>query len=684
MRPLIFSLISLSLIMAADTTPETTKVPVTETIHGVKITDPYRWLEDQDSPQTREWLNRQMAFTKSVLATYPGQAKIEKRLSELMRVDSFSLPREQGGRYFYTHRPADASQSMLCMRQGLNGPEQVLVDGNKLGSGLSAAMSYVSRDGKAMVYGIRKGGEDETTLRFLDVETRKEFGDEMPRARYSGIELSADRKGFYYSTLTPKGPRLLYHTFGVKQERMIFGEQYNDRYGIGAHADDAGRYMVITVWMGSSGDKSEIFLLDLKKPGAKPAVVVNDVSAGFIAEIGGNEIFLLTNYKAPNKRVMAAKLDNPEREHWRELVAESKNPVESMSLVNGKIALQYLENVTSKVRLYSTAGKLDREVILPGIGSASNLVGRWDSGEAFYNFQSISSPPTIFTYKPGSGAQSVWAKQNIPFDASQMEVKQVWYPSKDGTKIPMFLAHKKGIKLDGNNPVYLTGYGGFNISRMATFGATAAYWTQIGGIYALPNLRGGGEFGEAWHKAGMLDKKQNVYDDFISAAEWLIANKYTKAAKIAISGGSNGGLLVGAAMTQRPELFGAVLCSIPLLDMVRYHKFKVARWWVPEYGSSDEPDQFQFIYKYSPYHKVKMGEKYPAIMFISGDSDTRVDPLHARKMAALMQSASGSGKPVLLEYDVEGGHSAGQAIEKTIHKLAEEMLFLHAQLGVTP
>ena len=684
MRPLIFSFISLSLAMAAETIPETPKVPVTETIHGVKITDPYRWLEDQDSPQTREWLNKQMAFTKSVLATYPGQEKIEKRLSELLRVDAVSIPSEHGGRYFYTRRPASASQSMLCMRRGANGPEEVLVDGNKLGSGLSASMSYISHDGKVMVYGIRHGGEDETTLRFMDVDTKAQFGDEMPRARYSGIELATDRKGFYYSTLTPKGPRLYFHTFGNKEPRLVFGEKYNDRYGIGTHTDDSGRYMLITVWMGSSGDKSEVYLLDLKKPGASPKVVVDDVSAGFTADIGGNEIFILTRWKAPNQRVMAAKLDDPSREKWREVIPESKWPIESMSLVNGKISLQYLENVTSKVRLYSTAGKLEREVALPGLGSASNIYGKWDSAEAFYTFQSFSSPSTIYSYQIASAKQAVWAKQSIPFAADQMEVEQVWYPSKDGTKIPMFLAHKKGLKLNGNNPVYLTGYGGFNISRLATFSATAAYWAEIGGVFALPNLRGGGEFGEVWHKAGMLEKKQNVYDDFIGAAEWLIANKYTKAEKIAISGGSNGGLLVGAVMTQRPELFGAVLCSIPLLDMVRYHKFKVARWWVPEYGSSEESDQFKFIYKYSPYHNVKVGEKYPAVMFISGDSDTRVDPLHARKMAALMQSASGSGKPVLLEYDTEGGHSAGQAIEKTIHKLAEELLFLHAQLEVTP
>ena len=448
MRPLIFALVTLSIAMAADTIPETPKIPVTETLHGVKITDPYRWLEDQDSPQTRQWLNKQIAFTQSVLATYPGQAKIEKRLSELMRVDSVGIPREQGGRYFYTRRPAALSQSMLCMRRNINGPEEVLVDGNTLGAGLSASMSYVSHDGKVMGYGIRHGGEDETTLRFMEVDTRAQVGDEMPRARYSGIELAADRKGFYYSTLTSKGPRLYFHTFGQKDERLVFGEKYNDRYGIGIHTDGTGRYMVITVWLGSSGDKSEVFLLDLKKPGEQPKIVVDDISSGFSADIGGNEIFILTRWKAPNQRVMAAQLDDLSREKWREVIPELPWPVESMSLVNGKIALQYLENVTAKVRIYSTAGKLERQVALPGLGSASNIFGKWDSAEAFYSFQSFSSPNTIYSYKVDTAAQSVWAKQNIPFAGDQMEVNQVWYPSKDGTKIPMFLA-LRAVKIPG-------------------------------------------------------------------------------------------------------------------------------------------------------------------------------------------------------------------------------------------
>ena len=445
--------------------------------------------------------------------------------------------------------------------------------------------------------------------------------------------------------------------------------------------DDTGRYILFSVWLGSSGDHTEVYLLDTKK-GGPVRVVVDDLPNKFSAAIGGDEIFFETNWKAPKGRVMAAKLSNLDRAKWREVIPEGQWPLENMHLVGGNISVTYLENVVSKLRVYSTAGKMLREVAQPGIGTANGLFGRWGSNEAFYQYQSVSTPPLIQRYQVTDGATKLWAKMDVPFNADQMEVKQVWYSSKDGTKIPMFLTYKKGLQLDGNNPVFLTAYGGFNISMTPTFSATAAYWAENGGVFAVPSLRGGGEFGEEWHKAGTKEKKQNVFDDFIAAAEYLIANKYTRPEKLAISGGSNGGLLVGAVELQRPDLYGAVLCNIPLLDMVRYHMFKIARFWVPEYGSSEEPDQFQFIRKYSPYHNVKEGVKYPATMFISGDSDTRVDPLHARKMAALMQSLSGQSKPMLLHYDTEGGHSGGLPIEKVISNAADNFLFVESQLGI--
>ncbi len=681
MKLVTFLLVPVTYLMAANSSPETPKKPVVETIHGVKITDNYRWLEDQESPRTREWVKSQMGYTKSFLDAVPGRARVEKRLGELMRVDSIGVPHEAGGRYFYSRRAKDASQPMLCLRQGLNGAEEVLVDGNKLGKGKSASLFEVSNDGKMIAFGIRQGGEDEVNLKLMNVDTRRQLEDDLPRARYYGIVFAEDHKGYYYATMLKEGPRVYYRALGDTTAKLIFGERYGNQYGIGMRQDDTGRYILFSVWLGSSGDHTEVYLLDMKK-GGPVRVVVDDLPNKFSAAIGGDEIFFETNWKAPKGRVMAAKLSNLDRSKWREVIPEGPWPLENMHLVGGNISVTYLENVVSKIRVYSTAGKMLREVAQPGIGTANGLFGRWGSNEAFYQYQSVSTPPLIQRYQVTDGATKLWAKMDVPFNADQMDVKQVWYSSKDGTKIPMFLTYKKGLQLDGNNPVFLTAYGGFNISMTPTFSATAAYWAENGGVFAVPSLRGGGEFGEEWHKAGTKEKKQNVFDDFIAAAEYLIANKYTRPEKLAISGGSNGGLLVGAVELQRPDLYGAVLCNIPLLDMVRYHMFKIARFWVPEYGSSEEPDQFQFIRKYSPYHNVKEGVKYPATMFISGDSDTRVDPLHARKMAALMQSLSGQVKPMLLHYDTEGGHSGGLPIEKIISNAADNFLFVESQLGI--
>jgi len=394
-------------------------------------------------------------------------------------------------------------------------------------------------------------------------------------------------------------------------------------------------------------------------------------------------LLVRTNWDAPKWRIMVADLKKPTRENWHELVPQSNAVIESLSLAGGKLIVDQTENVVNKLRVLNTDGKLVREVTPPTLGTMSNMLGRWKQQEGYYVFSSFHVPATIYKYDIASGKQSVYFQPKIPIQTDQYEVKQVWYPSKDGTKIPMFLAYAKGLKLDGSNPTLLTGYGGFNIASSPGFSAMAAEWMAKGGVWALANMRGGGEFGEEWHHAGMLEKKQNVFDDFIAAAEWLIANKYTSTPKLAIRGGSNGGLLMGAMLTQRPDLFGAVICNYPLLDMVRYHKFLVASYWVPEYGSADDPEQFKYIYAYSPYHHVKAGTKYPATLFVSGDADTRVAPLHARKMTALMQAANGSDKPIMLHYETKLGHSGGTPVGKQVTNTADELLFLFWQLGVT-
>ncbi|HVG91303.1 MAG TPA: TonB family protein, partial [Alphaproteobacteria bacterium] len=546
-------------------------------------------------------------------------------------------------------------------------------------------LSSVTRDGSLLAYAVREGGADEVTPHLFDVDAHKDLPDVFPKARYSGFSLLNDKSGVYLTRNTADGPRVFFHKIGTEtaSDVEIFGKGYGPENIIGSGVTRDNHYLEVTVSHGSAADRTEIYVQDLAAKG--PIVtIVKDIPAAFFGQIAGDRMFVRTNWKAPKWRVMEVDLKNPAIEKWREAVPESDVVLESMSLVGGKLAVRFTQNVVPHVKLLETSGKLVREVPLPALGSISGIGGQWDSNEAFFSFNSYHIPQTIYRYDVATGKQTVWSQLQIPIDTDKYEVKQVWYTSKDGTKIPMFLAHAKSLKLDGKNPVLLTGYGGFNSSQTPGFNSLAAAWMANGGVYAVANLRGGGEFGEAWHHAGMLEKKQNVFDDFIAAAEWLIQNKYTSPARLAIRGGSNGGLLVGAALTQRPDLFAAVICSYPLLDMVRYQNFLVAKYWVPEYGSSDNAEQFKYIYAYSPYHHVKAGTKYPSVLFISGDSDTRVAPLHARKMTALMQAASAaSDHPILLHYDTTAGHSGGTPAGKQIENTTDELSYLFWQLGVT-
>jgi prolyl oligopeptidase len=658
---------------------------VTETLHGTTITDPYRWLEDKDSPETRAWLKAQNEYTDSMLSAFPGKDRIRQRLTELLKVETIGVPTARGGRYFFTKRSVSQNQPVIYVRNGLNGKDEVLIDPNSMSPDqtTSVGIQDISQDGKVMVYGVRQGGKDEVAVFLLDVDSRKQLADRLPEARYFGISMKPDKSGFYYTRFGQEGSRVHYHAMGAdpSKDEQIFGEGYGPGQIISAAVSEDGRWLSLFVSYGSSGDKVDLFVKDLANNGPiKP--IVKDINAGFSGEVVGDQLYLSTDWEAPNGRVLAIDLKHPEQDKWKTVIPEGKSVMTGFSLAGGKLFVSYLENVASQIKVFEPSGKHVRDIVLPSIGSASGIFGRWDSDEAFFTFNSFARPTTIYRYQVSSAKQDVWARLSVPVKSEEIEVKQVWYESKDKTRVPMFLIHKKGVKLDGNRPTLLYGYGGFNVNMTPAFSARAAFWAESGGIFAMPNLRGGGEFGENWHRAGMLDRKQNVFDDFIAAAEWLIANKYTSTSKLAISGGSNGGLLVGAAMTQRPDLYQAVVCSVPLLDMVRYHQFLVARFWVPEYGSSEDPQQFKYIHAYSPYHRVKPGTKYPAVMFVTGDADTRVDPLHARKMTALMQSATASDKPVLLHYDTKAGHSGGLPVNKVIDDLTDEMSFLFWQLGV--
>ncbi len=681
------------LSQAVKAPPKTRTENVKETLHGVEIVDPYRWLENQDSPETRSWINAENNYTQSLLGSVPGRERLKQRISELLKIDIICVPRARNGRYFFTKRLATQDLPVIYMRSGFRGADEVLIDPHGMSPDhtVSVSLVSVSQDGALMAYGIRQGGQDEVTISFLNVDTRKELPDRLPKARYGGISLKPDKSGLYYSRYGSEGPRVYYHAMGsdVSKDLEVFGSGYGEGKFIGCQLSEDGRYLVLTVSHGSAATKTELYYQDITKQGGPQAgrtpdieTIVNDIEARFGGEIAGDHLFMETNWEAPNERILDVDLKNPARNKWREVIPTCDMAIDGFSAIGGKLFVSYIQNVTSRIKVFEPGGEYVRDLPLPPIGTAGGPSGRWESNEAFYTYASFLVPSTVYRYDVAKGTQEIWSQIRVPFQSDRFEVKQVWYESKDRTKIPMFIIHARGLKLDGSHPTLLTGYGGFTVSLTPGFSSRAAVWVENGGVYAVPNLRGGGEFGEEWHLAGMLEKKQNVFDDFIAAAEWLVKNGYTAPSKLAISGGSNGGLLVGAALTQRPDLFQAVVCAVPLLDMVRYHKFLVAKFWVPEYGSSDDPKQFKYIYAYSPYHHVKSGTKYPSVLFISGDSDTRVAPLHARKMTALMQAATGSDRPVLLHYDTKAGHAGGQPVTKQIDDLTDELSFLFWQLGM--
>ncbi|MDD3643675.1 MAG: prolyl oligopeptidase family serine peptidase, partial [Candidatus Krumholzibacteria bacterium] len=664
--------ISIPTGLGAGTKPPGTRVDeVVDTIHGVAVADPYRWLEDQQSPETRAWIDAQNEHTDSFIAKLPYREWIGARLGELMKIDQISRPFERGGRYFLSRRAADQDLWVIYMRESLDGEDRILVDPHDLSADLttSVGINDVSSDGKLLAYYIREGGEDEVSIRFLDIDSGEHLDEDLPKGHFFGLSITPDKRGFYYAKhVNEVGSRVYYHAMGTDaaSDPLVFGEGYGPGMGIGCSITDDGRYLGIMVFHGSAGQKSEVYYKDLASDGPIFALV-NDIEARFEPDYGGGTVFMNTNWDAPNGRILAADPAAPSRENWKEIIPEREDAViEGFSVAGGRLFVNYMENVQSKVRVFGPDGSYLREISFPTIGTVSGVSGRWGSDEAFFAFTSFHVPTTIYRYGVAEGTQEVWYRLSVPVDTENIAVEQVWYESKDATKVPMFLMYRKGLERDGRNPTVLTGYGGFNVSMKPGFRATAIPWVERGGIVAIPNLRGGGEFGEKWHQAGMLAEKQNVYDDFIAAAEWLIGQKYTSSDRLAISGGSNGGLLVGAVMTQRPELFKAVVCSYPLLDMVRYHRFLLARFWVPEYGSSEDPEQFRFLHAYSPYHNVREGVKYPATLFITGDADTRVAPLHARKMAAMLQAKTGGEAPILLLYDTKAGHSGGRPVSKVI------------------
>ena len=668
--------------------PETRSEEVVDVLHGVEVPDPYRWLEDQEAEETREWITEQSRYTDGILEQLPWRDRLEQHVAHLLKVDTIGVPKEAGGRYFFTKRQADQDLAVIYLREGIDGEDQVLVDPHPWSEDHSKSVSLmdVSDDGEVLAYGVRESGQDEVEVRFLDVGTREPLPLVLHEARYFGVSLLPDGDTLVFTRHGEEGSRVYRRPLSPEgEERLLFGEGYGPDKLIFALPSEDGRWLAYNVAHGAAGDRTELHLQNLAEGG--PVVpVVSELDARFMGGVAGDQLIFQTNWEAPNGRVLAAPATDPARESWREVVPERDGAViRSVSPAAGRLFVSYLEDVKTRIVSFDPeTGEELGTLRFDTLGTVGNVGGRWDSDEAFFLFTSFHIPTTVYRYDVATGEREVWDRVEIPVDVDAYEVRQVFYDSKDGTRIPMFLVHRKGLETTGDHPTLLTGYGGFNLSLTPRFRSSVALWVESGGIYAVANLRGGGEYGETWHEAGMRENKQNVFDDFIAAAEWLVEQGYTRPERLAIQGGSNGGLLVGAAMTQRPDLFEAVVCSVPLLDMVRYHRFLVARFWVSEYGSAEDPEQLDYLLEYSPYHNVEAGVEYPATLFITGDGDTRVAPLHARKMTALVQERTAADEPVMLRYHTKAGHSGGRPVSKQIRDLTDSFSFLFWQLGMEP
>ena len=665
--------------------------PVTDTYQQVggppvAIVDNYRYLEDAKAPDTRAYIAAENAYTEKYLQQVKILPQVRTQMAALLRVDQISTPQQRNGKFYFTRRLADENQGSIYMRDSLHGPDIKLIDGNNRSADGNTSVNFmgVTNDGRLLMYGVRVGGADESEVHFFNLSTLADTPDILPTARYSGVSVAPDGKGVYYARLFPKeGSRAFYHAFGTPgtdADTMLLGKSFNgEKLGeidnIGVRVTENGHFLIFNIDRGVPAKRVDVLVKDLRIPDAPIVPLVYGVEARFRELVVGDNFYIDTDLNAPNHKIVRAEM-GVKPEQWKVVIPEAKDVLEGASIVGNKFFILRLHDVKSELSIYTLAGSQTGKIDFPGIGAGSGLSGRPEDQDGFYTFQSIITPPTIFHYDVKTGASDIFNQSKVPFDSSAYDLKQVFYISKDGTRVPMFIAGKKGLKRDGSVPLLMTGYGGFALSELPTWNPEFAWWMEQGGWFALPDLRGGNEYGEAWHKAAMFANKQNVFDDWYAAAEYLDREKYSSPGHFAIRGRSNGGLLMGASMTQRPDLWAAIWCGYPLLDMLRYQNFLVGRTWTTEYGSSENAADFPYIYKYSPYQHVVAGTRYPAILFFTGDGDTRVDPMNARKMTPLVQTASGSGRPVLLHYSLKGGHSAGVSQTQLVEDYADEMAFL--------
>ena len=666
-----------------------------DALHGVEVRDPYRWLEDGDAEDVRRWSQAQGRHTRGVLDAVPFAAAIRERLRALFSIGLVSAPVVRGGRYFHQRRAGDQEQPVLYLRHGREGTDQVLLDPATLTADRTSALDwhYPTDDGRLLAYGISEGGSEQSVLRVRDVDSGQDLAELIPGTRACSLEWRPDGRGFFYTRYPEPGTvpageenyrrRVYEHVLGRdwREDPLVFDDDRPPEDWPSVHLSPDGRWLAVSVSRGWT--RTDVYLRDLSAGAAAAfTTVVEGVEAVFGVELRNDRLYLQTNLDAPRSRLVAADPERPGRESWRDVLPETADVLEGAALVGEWILAVWLRDASSRVTLHTLGGELMHEVPLPVIGSVAGLTGQWDGTEAFLGFTSYAVPPAVYRLALPEPSLDLWARAEGAVEADRFRVRLVRYPSRDGTSVSMFLVDDRDRPRDGRGPALLTGYGGFGVSHTPAFGRGLMLFLERGGLYAVAHLRGGGEYGEDWHRAGMLGRKQNVFDDFTAAAEYLVREGHVAADRLAIMGGSNGGLLVGAALTQRPELFRAVVCQVPLLDMVRYHLFRIARLWIPEYGSAEDPEAFRWLHAYSPYHRVRDGAAYPAVLITTGESDSRVDPLHARKMAARLQAATASARPILLRVESRAGHGQGKPLSKALEEWADVWTFLFAELGL--
>jgi prolyl oligopeptidase len=677
--------------------PPTRTVDVVDEVHGVEIPDPYRWLENKDDPEVLDWVEAQNDLAREMLDVYPAlRARLTERLRQLFDVSQTWPPSIRGDRYFFYRHDGLQNHRVLYVRHGSYEAEpRLVIDPNTFSKDGTVAMDYchTSPDGKLIAYGKSASGSERSTLYVRDVDAGKDLPEAIADAKWASVAWLKDGSAFFYSRLPSPGSvppgdedfyqKIYFHKVGgdPKQDVLVYGEGRPklELCDVWTSSDDAYLFLeTMTVWT-----KSDLFFKPNKLEGefTPVAVGLDGLTSG---DVVGDTLLLRTNVDAPRYRIVKTDVAHPGPDHWKDVVPQQEGVIEDWEVIGrDKLAVQIMENAYSRLYLYDFDGKRLKEIEMPALGTISGLSARWDGDELFFSFQSFVYPPTVYRYDLVADKLEVHDRVKLDLHPERYATKQVWYKSKDGTRVPMFIVYRKDLELDGSNPTLLYGYGGFDVSLTPSFRETSFLWMEMGGIFAMANIRGGGEFGREWHEAGRLANKQNVYDDFIAAAEYLIKERYTNPSKLAIQGGSNGGLLVGACLVQRPDLFQAVHCAVPLLDMIRFQRFSMAEHWVQEYGSSEDPEQFKYLIRWSPYQQVKKGVRYPAVLFTAGLADGRVAPIHAWKMAARLQADSASDRPILVMTETKAGHGQGKPLSMRIQEYVDEWTFLMTQLGMT-